>query len=971
MYVLFPGAMVRLASQSILVALCLTVSASETVEAREVRLSLPSISAVPGGSIGPWLGVVEQWVDFYDVAVGQSRFFDSHGFLVPPTLADRAAFHNRLALESSPVANLPNRVVRVDFLWLSLQPNDAGHFNYERTDFAVDFALRRLGSQVIGMVSMPTPSWIEPFLYDAASGTSLMSYRQTSVISGDGITRIGEERLEAWERYVAATVARYRDTVQIWQILNEPDSFVFSPSAFEKSGLSSDLAKANAERFGELFDDFAFELIRRASRVIRTLDPGAKIAALGAFDVLNDEEIKQSTIFLKRLLQRGLADEVDIVSLHTFPRQWPGITQDPTTQTPETEALSLDRFTAPESVLEMASGTNLRFMMDEWGHVIHNPIEEQVMPQFVTRLIAQNLEHGVSPLVAFEAYDYYLFPRDAIQDVRDYYFLKTMYPQAPVSTPGLEALRHIVRLLAGAIGEEEINRVAPHATRRENPGYSYRSFTNGLDRIIVFWSNSPDTIDLEIDTNPRCEAKVRIVIFRWDGTIEVHDLPGRVTEVGLAENGIQPLGWFESAIVYFCPQPEASIGITGVDAPVVVGVPTKLEAHGPNGEWLAPSWRVVQGSGIGVISQDGVFEGVRGGICTVVADVGIHSASREIPVVDLSENLLANGGLDVMWSGPAGWVGPPWRAVPPAEKAIEHGASVGIAPDADTFMGNAVGRLAYPPTIGVGQDTYLTATWWPGYISQTLVSGLAALGTRPFNEPLLFFCWGRRTQGAWSQRYIYLHIALFDRFRDPQSEHKLADLRIGGRFSPGEDWGLVSSLEDLSAPYVAPGRQKTEFVGSDGLIRLPQDAEQLEVILEVDNRFESPPTTAEIDAVYLGPYRPLILVHPEVPSDTLELAWFFDRYVYPVARIGLYLDADLNPNNGNEWPIPGAQDLLPICGQPLRVNVAQIPKEIRDQQPIFAYGVATQGGIAVATDYAGPLLLKRGDLNHVETWSGY
>ena len=317
----------------------------------------------------------------------------------------------------------------------------------------------------------------------------------------------------------------------------------------------------------------------------------------------------------------------------------------------------------------------------------------------------------------------------------------------------------------------------------------------------------------------------------------------------------------------------------------------------------------------------------------------------------------------------------PWKTVPPAEQAAEDGAWVGVVSDTDAFWGNGYASLVYPPGIGVGLDPSLIRTWWPGYVSQTIVSGLAPLGTRHFNEPLLFFCWTRRSQGAWSQRYIHLHLVLFDRYRDPQSSHKLADVRIGGRVNPSSDWQLVSSMDDpesLSVPYVAKGREKTEFIGSDGLIRLPPDVEQLEMILEIDNRFESPPTVADVDAIYLGPYQPLILLHPEIPSDTLELAWFFDHYAYPGTTIHMSLDVDLIPNNGNERLMTPSVGLSAICEEPFRISVDEIPKEMWNHQSIFAYAEATRGGITLAMDYAGPLRLNRTDsTNPVQSWSRY
>jgi len=951
--------------------------------AQTVRLNLPEVSEIPEGSVGPWLGVGEQWTDFYDVIIGETDYFTESLDLISPDLQDRSDFYDRLLMESAPVADLPNHVAKIDFSWHSLEGGAPDEFRYARTDFAVEFVLRQVGSQVVGVLGTPIPDWVQPFLYDADSGTTLTEYRIENVRSNDGVVRSGEDRLDAWERYVAAAVTRYRDFVEIWTILNEPVTFLFSEKAFLDSGLAPDRAQANAKQFGTLFDEFTYELIKRASRVIRELDPTAKIAALGLLDLLNDPgggEFPQSSYLLDRLLQHGIQNEVDMISLHLFPRQMPGdVTVDPDEQgepdfvnnrTPEGEAISLDRFSNPAPALRMVDGTDLKLMIDEWGHVTMDRFDEQVFPHFMIRLLAQNLAGGVSPLLAFEAYDYLLFTRDVMQDVDDFYFLKSNYPGPPTKTPGFEALKEIIRFFSGAVAETQVNETAPNAAGLEYPdvylayGFSFRSFTNGLDRIVALWSNSLEPIDLLITTAQEVQAK--IVVFRRDGSVEVHENTTESSVFSLSLLGVDPLQPFESVILYLSANPDAEIELIVPNTEVVAGTSMQLHAQGPMGERLAPSWRVIQGTGLGVISPDGVFRGLRNGTVTAVADVGVHQASCELRIVDLSNNLIGNGGLDQIWTGDGGSVFDAWKVFPPASKAADAGAWLNIVADDERFMGNASAKLHYQPEIGVDVDPVLTRDWWPGTINQTLVSGLSALGPTPWDEPLLFFCWARRPQGSNSKRYAYLHLALFDRYRNPQGSkavpvrdrHKLADVRIGGKCAPGEEWTLVSSLDKVGVPYAAEDPRKTEFI-SNGLIQLPSDVEQIDVILEVDNRFESDPTTVQIDGLYLGPYQPLILMHSKGADVGVDLAWFFDQYANSVTgtSIDLYLDTDLQPGNGNEWLINQARILPAICEAPVRLRLAEIPEQMRSQRPLFAYAKAVRFGTHIATDYTGPLPL--------------
>ena len=61
------------------------------------------------------------------------------------------------------------------------------------------------------------------------------------------------------------------------------------------------------------------------------------------------------------------ADVIDKISLHFFVQQWP---------TETVEALDLDYYLSPDSLIELAEGTDLQFMSDEFGHTTETVSEK-------------------------------------------------------------------------------------------------------------------------------------------------------------------------------------------------------------------------------------------------------------------------------------------------------------------------------------------------------------------------------------------------------------------------------------------------------------------------------------------------------------------------------------------------------------------------------------------------------------------
>jgi polysaccharide biosynthesis protein PslG len=92
--------------------------------------------------------------------------------------------------------------VRLDFFWYSAEWN-RGAWNWTYFDTLVSLARAR-GLHIVGTL-WGTPQW-------AAT---------------DGVFAYGVPNSAAWETFVAATAARYRGQVEVWEVWNEPDARFF------------------------------------------------------------------------------------------------------------------------------------------------------------------------------------------------------------------------------------------------------------------------------------------------------------------------------------------------------------------------------------------------------------------------------------------------------------------------------------------------------------------------------------------------------------------------------------------------------------------------------------------------------------------------------------------------------------------------------------------------------------------------
>lgn len=164
--------------------------------------------------------------------------------------------------------------LRVQAGWAKCE-RERGVYRWEWLDEVVDDA-RSQGVQPWLEVSYGNP------IYPDGGGTGL----------GAGLPK-SEEALRAWDAWVRAIVARYKDRVHEWEIWNEPDG---------GHGITA-----------EAFADFHL----RTAALIRAAQPEARIFALGLANT-------SSTAFTESLLQlaqqRGQLGLVDAITIHGYPK---------------------------------------------------------------------------------------------------------------------------------------------------------------------------------------------------------------------------------------------------------------------------------------------------------------------------------------------------------------------------------------------------------------------------------------------------------------------------------------------------------------------------------------------------------------------------------------------------------------------------------------------------------------------------
>lgn len=178
-------------------------------------------------------------------------------------------FQNKLWRESG---HGTVRLHDLNVSWRDLEPQQ-GQWQWARLDDAVKLVVETQADIVLPLQT--TPRW-------ASSAPSLLG------AYGDGASAPPAD-LANWDTYVSAVVQRYKGRIAYYEMWNEPNLKKFF------SGEPKDLS----------------ELTVRASRIIRQLDPKAKVVCAGITGTYGLD-------WLAKYLAAGAGDACDIVGYHLY-----------------------------------------------------------------------------------------------------------------------------------------------------------------------------------------------------------------------------------------------------------------------------------------------------------------------------------------------------------------------------------------------------------------------------------------------------------------------------------------------------------------------------------------------------------------------------------------------------------------------------------------------------------------------------
>ena len=169
-----------------------------------------------------------------------------------------------------------------DLYWRDLEPTK-GDWQWDRTDRAMDL----LHDNYFNVMAIAGS--IASHANDAPD-----NIRQKWV----GHNLIPDE-MDLWEGYVNSIVSRYKDSVQVWEIWNEPYWTKYLPGSFTEDGKA---VHATPEQF--------FELFTSGAEAAKEADPDAKLAWNSSAGEMMEWD--------KEVIDLGILEYLDIVTIHKY-----------------------------------------------------------------------------------------------------------------------------------------------------------------------------------------------------------------------------------------------------------------------------------------------------------------------------------------------------------------------------------------------------------------------------------------------------------------------------------------------------------------------------------------------------------------------------------------------------------------------------------------------------------------------------
>jgi len=372
------------------------------------------------------------------------------------------------------------QIHRTDIAW-SIIGQSPDSFQWARTDWIVD-ALRSAeggGCRLIGQIG----------------------YQPSRLPADFPRTQSG---LEAYERWVEAVVSRYANTVDYWEIWNEPLVFWLrhphhKPEKGQKQ--QAELSQQQTDELAASYSDMILTVVRTASRIIRQIDPDATILSPGFADPDHFPSPSLNAFAQAvrvNLLAGGLADHVDCFCIHSYPVGY------------NNPAPSLrDNKKAWQDFDQAADSTDLIRLLDqyktklplyctEFGGFKLSPNasvqEETAAAMALLRNGCILVHQGFRGLIATELYDY---DKKALT-----YLVRSNDKHR---TRGYLAYQKLIAALAGAVPS-----VVPQIPQATILGCDYsglvvKAFRRGDEDILCMWNNNAaqQTIRFRIHGQPQ------------------------------------------------------------------------------------------------------------------------------------------------------------------------------------------------------------------------------------------------------------------------------------------------------------------------------------------------------------------------------------------------------------------------------------------------------------------------------------
>ncbi|MBC7828311.1 MAG: hypothetical protein H7122_11245 [Chitinophagaceae bacterium] len=313
-------------------------------------------------------------------------------------------------------------------------------------------------------------AWLDSVIPDAASRGVYpwveLSYGNP-IYEGGGEAKLAghiptsAEALNAWDDWVKAMVNRYKDQVPEWEVWNEPD--------------------LNPKHTGEDIGEFYL----RTAKIVRSIQPEARLIALGMASVTKLEFVKD---FMEHLKQNNGLDYIDILTYH-------GYSHNPDESYPKIEILRQLVWSYKPSIIFMQGENGAPSTPKEVtiGALRDKDWSELTQAKWDLRRMLGDHGRGIATNL-FTISDIHYAPGDHMVGVNTKGLLKTNHDKT-IERPKLayKAAQHVFTLFDDNLKLDSM--VHLESSAQNQSYFSYAHKTNGSS-IITIWQNEGRPADV-------------------------------------------------------------------------------------------------------------------------------------------------------------------------------------------------------------------------------------------------------------------------------------------------------------------------------------------------------------------------------------------------------------------------------------------------------------------------------------------